>query len=322
MSRSEMPEAVRILRESESFLIAGHTNPDGDCLGSMCALILALSSLGKSAFAVTLEGVPDLYRFLPGSERILTEVPAGRRFDAAIVLDSDRSSRIGPVSESLTSCDRLLVLDHHLGETWTEGVRILDPSVASCGELVFELLIAANVKVTSEIADCLFTSIMTDTGSFRHSNVKPQTLRNAAELVASGASPDKIARNVYESRSLAATRLLGIALSNIQTVDAGRIAYTTITMRDIVETGAVEADTEGIVSYVRSIRNSRIAIFFREVEEGARVSLRSTAGDDVSAIAREFGGGGHRAAAGCTVERPFDEVIGVVLEAVRRWTAS
>lgn len=320
MSRSEMPEAVRIISESESFLIAGHTNPDGDCLGSMSALILALSSLGKSPYAISLEGVPELYRYLPGSERILTQIPSIRRFDAAIIVDSDRPGRIGPLSELLKSCDRLLVLDHHLGEEWTEGVRILDASVASCGELVLEVLKAANVKITSEIADCLLTSIITDTGSFRHSNVKPQTLRNTAELVEYGGSPEMVARKVYESRSLAATKLLGIALSNIKTVDSGHIAYTTITNAEVEESGAIDADTEGIVSYVRSIRGSRIAIFFREVPEGARVSLRSSAGEDVSKVAKEFGGGGHRAAAGCTVEKPLAEAIELVLEVVRRWT--
>lgn len=322
MSRSEMPEAVRLITECESFLIAGHTNPDGDCLGSMCALIQALSSLGKCPFAVSIEGIPELYNFLPGSERILNAIPSGRRFDAAIVLDSDRPSRLGPASEALKLCDRMLVLDHHLGEEWKDGVRILDASVASCGELVFELLVAAGVKVTTEIADCILTSILTDTGSFRHSNVRPQTLRNAADLVALGGSLERVARKVYESRNLAATRVLGTALSNIVTVDGGHIAYTSITRAQIAAAGGTEADTEGIVSYVRSIRGSRIAIFFREVEEGARVSLRSTSGEDVSEIARKFGGGGHRAAAGCTVLRPLNEAIEIVLEAVCKCMAS
>ncbi|MHB0913406.1 MAG: DHH family phosphoesterase [Armatimonadota bacterium] len=319
MKRSKLSEAARIIADSGSFFLAGHTSPDGDCLGSICALTIALSRLGKSVTPVSVDGVPDAYSFLPAVDRIQSRVPEGE-FDAAIIVDSDRPDRLGPSEEVLARCRRLIVIDHHLDGQWTAGVQLIDNRSASCGEIVYELLRELGVALDQEIAECIMTAVVTDTGSFRFSNVTPSTLRVAAELVEAGALPGKVAHAVYEARTPSATKLLGLALSKLTVTDGGRIAYAAITRADMEAAGSDDSESEGIVNFVRSIRGVDVGILFRETLEGTvRVSLRSNDGLDVSQVARAFGGGGHKAAAGCTVEAELPSAIELVVGTVRKW---
>ena len=320
--KSDLQEAVRVLKENQTFLVVGHVNPDGDCLGSMCALGLGLRQLGKSAFLVSPDGVPDLYKFLPGSDSITRVVPA-RKFDAAIVVDCEGLDRLGSAAEALSACGLVVEIDHHPGGERGAGIQLVVPSAASSGEIMFELLREAGVRIEPPIAECLLTAIVTDTGSFRFSNVKPSTLRTAAGLLEAGASISKIAHKVYETRSFSSTKLLGIALSTLRSTANGRIAYASITQDQMASSQAAEAETEGIVNYVRSIRGAHVGLLFREGANGTtRVSLRSRDGVDISQVARLFGGGGHRTAAGCIVDRPLSEAIDLVVDAVRKWMGS
>lgn len=323
MDRNDLTEAVRILRECDDFLIAGHVNPDGDCLGCMCALCLALESLGKRVTAVSPEGVPELYRFLPARERIQSNVPSGRTFGAAVVVDCENLDRLGPVKEILPRCQRLLEIDHHPGGDRGSDVQVIDPHAASSGEIVYRLLREAGIRVDQRIAECLLTAVVTDTGSFRFSNTQAETLRVAADLVEAGASPGKVAHRVYETRSLSSTKLLGMALSTLRMAANGRIAYACVTREHMDSSSAVEAETEGIVNYMRSVKGAHVGILFRECLDGStRVSLRSRDGMDISQVARLFGGGGHRTAAGCTIERPLNEAVDLVVSAVQKWMGS
>jgi len=323
MKRSDLAAAAAVIRSGRSFVLAGHTNPDGDCLGSIAGMSVVLSGMGKRVSAVVPEGVPELYKFLPGAERMIAQPPHDERFDVGIAFDSDRQDRLGPAAQIFDRCDQVVVLDHHVGCEWNKGILLVDSTKASCGEIVYCLIRELGAPVTREVAESLLTAIVTDTGSFRYSNVKAETLRIAADLVEAGGVPGTIVERVYESRSLASAKALGKALTNLQITDVGRISYTFLTRQDIEEAGAADADTEGIVNVVRSIRGARVGIFFREVStESTRVSLRSTGGEDVSAIAKEFGGGGHKAAAGCTVEKPVTQAIEAVLDSVRQCMAS
>ena len=323
MTKGDLKNAVRILRECSNFLIAGHVSPDGDCLGCMCGLGLVLQGLGKSAVLVSPDGVPDLYRFLPGSDRVVREVPADRRFDAAIVVDCEGLDRLGIVAEALPLCGRVLGIDHHSGGRPGLDLQLVDPSAASCSEIVVELLKEAGIKIEHNVAECLLTAVVTDTGSFRFSNVKPSTLRVAATLIEAGASVNRIARRIYETRSLSSIKLLGMALSAVHTTADGQIAYTSVTRDQMALSSAADAETEGIVNYVRSVRGAQVGILFRECSDGStKVSLRSRDGLEISQVARLFGGGGHRTAAGCTVKRPLSETIDLVLDTVRKWMGS
>lgn len=323
MTKSDLQEAVRVFGEGGSFLVLGHVNPDGDSLGCMCAFRLAAQSMGKSAVTVSADAVPENYRFLQGSEHILREAPSGERFDVGVILDCDGPGRLGAPSEVLESCAKTLEFDHHPGVERISDVRVIDSSAASTGEILYEFFVEAGVNITPQIAECLLTAIVTDTGCFRFSNVKPSTLRAASGLLECGVSINKIVHRVYETRTLAAAKILGAALSSLKTSANGQVAYACITHEQMVSAQTDEAETEGVVNYVRSVRGARVGILFRENTDGTtRVSLRSADNLDANQIARLFGGGGHRTAAGCTLERPLGEAIEAVLSAVQKWMAS
>lgn len=322
MKKSEMQEAARILQDSRSFLVVGHISPDGDSIGCLCALGLSLQGLGKSVLLISPDGVPEVYRFLPGSERVLKEVPPNQHFDIGLIVDCENSGRLGSAAEAMKSCRKTVEIDHHPGGERSSDVQLVDSSAASCGEIVFELLLKAGVETSPDVAECLLTAIITDTGCFRFSSVKPSTLRTAADLLERGASISKIIRKVYETRPLSSAKLLGAALSTLETAAHGRIAYASITREQMASAQAGDTEGEGIVNYIRSVRGAQVGILFREEADGTtRVSLRSGDRLDISQVARLFGGGGHRTAAGCTLDRPLTEAMDLVLGAVQKWMA-
>ena len=194
--RSDVQEAARVLRESERILISGHTNPDGDSLGSMCALGHALRALGKTVTMASPDGVPDGYKFLPGSDRIVTQLSQNQQYDLCVMVDAENVGRLGAVADVLKSCKKVLDIDHHPGGDRTADVQVVDATSASSGEIVHEILKEMGVRISTAIAECLLTAIVTDTGCFRFSNVKPSTLRTAASLIEKGASISKVVRRV------------------------------------------------------------------------------------------------------------------------------
>lgn len=323
MKRSSPQEIAAILKEKDGILVAGHVNPDGDTLGCTCALGLALSSLGKINLLYNPDDVPDMYKFLPGTDRIVRELPAGAKFDVLIAVDCENAERLGPLAERVGEFPLVIDIDHHLGEERLKGMHLLDRKAASTGEIVADVIKELPGGLTPEIAECLMTAIITDTGSFRFSSVRPSTLRTAADLLEAGASTSRIHRQVYENRSLGGVKILGAALSNIKTAGNKKIAYSFITREQISESKAADSETEGIVNYMRSVRGVKVGVLFTEGSEGkTKVSLRSRTGSDISEVARAFGGGGHKAAAGCTVDKPLDESIKLVIEAVEKWMES
>ncbi len=320
LNNEPLETAAKALRSKTRFLVVGHVNPDGDCLGCVCALGIALQRLGKSVVAVSPDGVPETYQFLPLSESVVQSVADGTPFDVAIIVDCEGLDRTGPVEQSIRSCDFLIEIDHHPGGGRESSVCLVNPSAAATGEILLQLFKVAGIRIDGDIATCLLVAIVTDTGSFRFSNVQSSTFRTAAELVEAGASPSEIARNVYETRSYSSTKLLGLALSTIRTTADGRIAWASISQQQMAESSASGAETEGIVNYVRAVRGTEVGLLFREATNNAtHVSLRSRDGLDISQVARLFGGGGHSMAAGCTVERPLTDAEGLVLDAVRKW---
>jgi len=321
--RSDVQEAARLLRDSNRILIAGHINPDGDSLGSMCALGHVLRALGKTVTMASPDGVPDGYKFLHGSDSIVTQLSQDQQYDLCVTVDAENVGRLGSVADALKSCKKTLDIDHHPGGDRTADVQVIDATSASSGEIVYEILREMGVKITASVAEYLLTAIVTDTGCFRFSNVKPSTLRTAASLIERGASINKVVRSVYESRPLSSAKLLGMALSTLNTAENGRIAYASISREQMAAAGADASEAEGVVNYVRSVRGARVGILFREESDGtARVSLRAGEGMDVAQIARLFGGGGHRTAAGCTIEAPLSAAVDLVIGAVQKWMAS
>jgi len=323
MSRTEhLRNAWSRLMASRSFILACHQRADGDCLGAALALARALRSLGKDVVVVSEDGVPDNYAFLPGSESVVKSTHR-RDFDAGILIDCEGLKRVGAAAEAVKAAKLHACIDHHIPDNGFGEVRVVDSEASSSAEVVLELLDANELTIDRDAAVLLLAGVIADTGNFKFSNTSAQTLRSAARLVELGARPTEIARLIYESKPLRAMRLLGRALTSLESDESGRVAWARISHRDFLELGATDADTESIVNLVGWVRGPRVAVLFREIEpEVVRISLRSSDGVDVNEIARKFDGGGHAAAAGCTLKMPLCEAERRVLDEVLRWMAS
>ncbi len=312
-------DAAAAIRQSRTIVLACHVNPDGDALGSLLGLALALLALGKTVTCLSEDGVPAMLTFLPGAD-LVRQATGEAEFDLALVVDSGDFPRVGlSVQPLIQRARRIVDIDHHVTAGAFGDIRVLDARAASTAEIVYRLLQTLGVPLTPDIATCLFTGILTDTGSFRFQNVTPNTLQTAAALLEAGAPPAVISEHVFENRTFAATQLLGRALASLQKTDGGRIVWARITAGDFAETQATDQDTEGIVSYVRGVQGAEVGILLREMPDGSavRVSLRSRDTVNVAEIAARFGGGGHRMASGCTVPLPLAEAEKAVLDAVR-----
>jgi phosphoesterase RecJ-like protein len=306
--RGALNRASELIRESSSLYLASHIRPDGDAIGSLLGLALALESSGRRVAALLADPVPPNYRFLPGAERIRHRPPDWRA-DLGIVVDCDGLSRLGPLEPAFSSLPHLVDIDHHRTDRVFGEVQIIDPGAAASGEIVYHLLRRLDLPLDAEIAACLYSAILTDTGRFCFGNTSAGALRVAADLVKAGARPQPIARSIYEERSVAATHLLGLALSRLSSELDGQAVSSTLTRQDFLATGAAPSDTEGIIDHLRAIGGPRVALLFVQPDHnGVRVSLRSDGSVDVSEIALQFGGGGHAMAAGCTVAGAADEV--------------
>lgn len=316
-TREQMPEAIAAIRDAGRILLACHVNPDGDALGSMIALALGLEHLGKEAVLLSADGVPGLYEFLPESRKVVRQTER-RDFDLAIVLDAGDLSRIGASAEAVSAAPRLMDIDHHVTAGQFGDIRLLDATAAATAEIVYDLLLALTVPLTLPIAENLLCALLTDTGSFRFMNVTPRTMEIGAELIRLGASPNAIAERVFENKPFAAQKLLGRALDSLQRSSDGRIVWAHVTQADFQHFGGTDEDTEGVVNAVRAVRGAEVALFFREMLSGRlRVSLRSRENFDVSAIAQQFGGGGHRLASGCSLDGPLSVAEARVVAAVQ-----
>lgn len=318
----ELREAWARLTAAHSFVLACHQSPDGDALGSALALARVLKRMGKDVVVLAEDGVPENYRFIPESDTILAGTDR-RDFDMGVLVDSEGLKRVGSAAEAISSAKSTACIDHHVPNGEFGDVRIVDRTACATAEVVIETFEANDIEIDADCATQLLTGIIADTGAFRFRNTTPRTFRSAAKLTELGAEPSIIAREVYDSRPLRAMKLLGRAMMSLQTDQAGDVVWARIARADFEELGATDADTESIVNHVGAVRGPKVAILFRETApDSVRVSLRSRDGIDVNRIAREFGGGGHMAAAGCTVKKPLDEAISSVLREVWRWTAS
>ncbi len=305
------------LRASRDVLVVCHVDPDGDCLGSALALALALSRLGVPAAVGSADGVPEPFRTLPGASRVVTTPPA-EPVDAAVAVECSSADRAGAFAAALARARVLINVDHHLSNAGYGHLVYLDPAAAAVGEMVAEIVRALGVPLDREIAQALLTAVVTDTGAFRYANTTPRTLRLAADLMEAGASVAEIVDRVYESRTAAGLRLLGLALAGLQLSADGRVAWTTVTPAMLQQAGASPEETTGIVGLLRQIRGVKVALLFEQTPDGVRVGIRSRDGVRSHVIAEAFGGGGHQGAAGFTAPGPLAEVVAATLAEVER----
>lgn len=315
---ASLPETIaRILRTSPDALIACHVAPDGDCLGASLALAMACERAGVRAVVGSADGVPEAYRYLPGSDRIVT-TPPDHRFSVGVAMECSSLERAGTFADALARCSTLVNIDHHLSNAGYGNIVYWDTSAAAVGEQVHDIIRAMGAQITPEIAQCLLAALVTDTGSFRYPNTSSRTLRLAADLMDAGASVHTVVERVYETRSAASLRLIGRALNHLTISADGRIAWTVITPEMLRETGALPEDTAGIVGMLRQIRGVKVALLFEATPAGIRVGIRSRDPARSNVIAERFGGGGHKGAAGFTAPGTLEEVIAKTLAEVEK----
>lgn len=298
---------LQLVEGSQTILVAAHTSPDGDALGSTLALALALREMGKDVVAYNQDQVPPEYAFLPGYDTLVREVEESQVFDAGFVLDAGELSRAG--SWIRESCHTLVNIDHHPYSEDFGDLYFVDTEACATGVLVYRLLQAAGHPVSPDVATCIYTAILSDTGSFRYSNANPEAFHVAAEMVAAGVDPWSIASGLYESQDEVRLRLLSLALPTLRVSACGLYASIAVTLDMYDATASIDSHTDRFINYPRSIRGVEVAIFFRQLEKGSfKVGFRSKGNIDVGALARAMGGGGHHNAAGATVDGSLEEV--------------
>jgi phosphoesterase RecJ-like protein len=305
--------ALEVVRRGRRFAVCSHARPDGDAVGSMLALGMMLSGLGKEAELYSADPVPQIYRWLPCSETIRRATRVEGDHDAAFLLECDGVARTR--LEGLEGC-LLVNIDHHASWKAFADVNWIEEDACAVAEMVYRLTRAAGVTVTPAMATCLYTAVLTDTGSFCYEGTDAHAFEVARELVQRGADPAAIAREVYFSNPLPKMALLGTALTRLQR--EGRMAWLWVTDEDMARAQATEEDCEGIVNYAIGIAGVEAAVLLRELKGGKiRLSLRSKGAVDVARVAASFGGGGHRHAGGCTLAGPLNVAMERILETMR-----
>jgi phosphoesterase RecJ-like protein len=307
------------IRGSKTVCVVGHIRPDGGCVGSQLGLALAVQNEGKKVACWNEDPVPPKYRFLDG-DGLFQKPERGRKFDCVIAIDCASFERLGRAGKCIARRKIFINIDHHESNTRYGDINWVSAREPSCGELIFRLLKVARWPITKPIADCLFTAVSTDTGSFQYPTTRPGTFHAAADLVTRGANLAKICDEVYQSYPVSRARLLKHIYSTFRLAHDDRIAWFWLKKADFVRTGAESDDTEGLIDHIRAIAPVVVACVFEELEpELTRVSLRSKSEKvNVNEIAAQFGGGGHPAAAGARIPGKPLSVQRKVIAAIKR----
>ena len=293
---------LEAIRESRTLCVVGHIRPDGDCVGSQLGLTLALRGEGKKVLCWNEDSLPQKYEFLD-PDHLFQKPKPGLKFDCVIATDAASFDRLGKVGPRIARRKLLINIDHHESNTRYADINWISPREPSSGELIFRIMRVAKWPITKPIADCLFTAVSTDTGSFQYPSTRPATYHVAGELVRRGADLAKICDEVYQSYPLSRARLLRHIYSHFHLTYQNKIAYFWLKKADFARTGAESSDSEGLIDHIRAIAPVVVACVFEEIDpELTRISLRSKSAEvNVNDIAAQFGGGGHPAAAGARI---------------------
>jgi phosphoesterase RecJ-like protein len=308
-----LSEVLKQIEMRDRFVLTSHARPDGDAIGSALACSQILRSLGKRAEVVLRDSVPRIYQRLPYAESVVQAERVNGEYEAAIILECDsvQRTRLEGLEDHF-----LISIDHHVSGRPFAHVNWIDPNAVATAELVYRLAREAGVKISPDVATCLYTAVLADTGSFMFEGTNQHTFELARELVIAGADPARCARSIYFGHSTAKMRLLGAALSNLHR--DGTLAWISVTQDQMERCRAKEEDCEGLVNYALSIHDVQVAAFFRELPDGRyRVSLRSKGDINVATVAESFGGGGHKAASGCSLPGPLSSAVEQVVSRLK-----
>lgn len=320
MKNNNLSRVKELLEQSHRIVITTHVNPDGDGISSELALYLFLKKLGKNVVVTNRDPIPEMFAFLPEVDKIHVAEQLPIDSDLIVVLDCGGLDRTGLKIEGDPK-PKVVVIDHHLTNDQAGEVNLLDSGASATGELVYYLIREMEeengARMDYPIALCLYTSIFTDTGSFRYSNSSPEALSVASHLLTYGVNSWDVAEHVYESRSYATLKLMAYFLKTLGLSQEGRFSWGSIRREYLEKTGTREEHTDGFVNYARSIKGVEVAILFREMDSNTvKISMRSKGKVNVAAMAEKFGGGGHFNAAGCVMHGSLKEAQNRMLQVV------
>lgn len=310
-----------IIKSSKNILIISHINPDGDTLGSMCGLYSAIwDNYKKKCDMMSVSKIPDVYSFLPHLNEVknIEDYDKSREYDLVINVDVASLDRICDAKTLFDKAKFRVNIDHHKTNSAYGDLNFINPDASSTGEVLFNCFSEMGWRVNLDAAICLYTAILTDTGSFRFDNTKPLTFDTAGKLVEIGVQPSDIYKKVYESDSKTLVMFQAHCISKAKFLDNDKIAYTIVYKKDMEKFSAGDDCMEGLTEKLRAIVTTRIAFVAKEMKNGGtKISMRSKFAD-VAKICEVFGGGGHKFAAGCTIKAPVEEAVRKVLEEISK----
>lgn len=311
MKISEIADEVK---KSSNIAIVFHVSPDGDSIGSSLALLLGLRKLNKNVYIVSKEAAPETFKFLPGIDEISSELNEVKvDTDCLIAVDTSDTDRLNANLNLDTRRYKLINLDHHISNDLYADFNYVDAKAAAASEVIYELLTELNIEIDKNIAACLYTAIMTDTGSFRFSNTTNRTHTIAGKLIDTGIDFSSIHRAVFDNKSVQRIRLYGLAIEKMKIYNDICMMFVT---RDMLKKVGIDSatDTSDIISFGMSIGSIEAGALIKETDDGLKVSFRSKSKIDVRKVAEKFGGGGHIRASGCTVYKDIKEGSELILK--------
>ncbi len=308
-----MKQLAEFIKNGKNFAVISHVSPDGDTMGSAAALLYALEKLGKKGQWFCEGKIPEDYLKIP-QIKSLVEYDKIKKFDSVIAVDISSEDRMGSCLELFKRIERKAQIDHHITNTLYADVNVVKDRNA-CAFLVLELLRELHVTLDYQMARALFVSVCTDTGRLSHAGVTAEDVLDTAELYKLNINHNEIIATLFQTSSLKKVKLKGRASEHLIFDDG--ITYTYLDTTDFLDFSAESSDSEGVIDMCRSVENTRIAFFIRQVPEGYKVSMRCTPEYDVSSLCASFGGGGHKLAAGCTIKGTREEVISTLLKKIK-----
>ncbi len=323
MKKNDSLSAIcQALKKKDNFLFASHVNPEGDAVASVLALESLLRRIGKKTMIACEDPFPERLACLPSKRwNQAKDVPASRKFDALVVADCPTLERIGAVQKLLSPQTEIFNIDHHISNTQFGRYNYIQPSASACGEVIYDMFKQFKIKINKEEATALYVSISTDTGSFKYSNTTVKSHQIASELIKTGIDIEQINDALYATYSLAKIHLYSLLLGKVKTSQDGTIAWVALTKNDLKETGATYEDTEGFIDFLKYIKEVQFSFFMSEMGNSqngqVRISFRSKGKYDVAQVAAKFGGGGHKKAAGCTINGTLEQATDQILEQLK-----
>jgi phosphoesterase RecJ-like protein len=315
---NKISKILKIIKQSKTFFIAGHIKPDGDSIGSALAFASVLNRTGKKACVYSADELPKFVKFLKGANKIKKVAKKTDKFDCAIILESVNFSRVGDIITP-SQTKKIINIDHHLTYTDFGNVNYTVPSSSSTAELVLNIFEYMKIKLLKHEAECLYAGIITDTGRFQQVNTTPNSHISSAKLMEYGVDVNKVYKEIYENGSINALKLQGLALYSIKTILNNKVSYILLTKSIFKKTGTSEEDSEGVVNYTLRIAGVIVGCVFKEIDEKiTKVSFRSIRSFDLLKIVHEFGGGGHKNAAGCTINAGIKETVKIVTDVLKK----